>query len=291
MKIVESCLVQFLLLTVIAASADISTMTTPLTPEQLKFLIRQEIRNEDYESYIVQLLTGTGLETRVKSLVQARTEPFKTKMEEKVETRLKDFRENIRDQVKGLVPREAREEIRTYLHDHLEQEVNRLLSKLLPTLLPSLVKAEMLERVQSLSGVELLLKEHSAKVNERLEGEYRYLEQQRLLQLAKIKELTDIAAADFTNQANAVATSIVNSLVSSNGSIIKGFSDSLAAENGRRFEKLQRDVDIRLMESRKVQLEQAREITSLHSGLSWAWNVNLAIIVAMGTLVFLKFKQ
>lgn len=272
-----------------------------LTNERLKALIRQEIRNSDYETYIIQLLTGTGLESRVKSLVQDQASTLKSKVEDRVASQLRDFRDSIKDQVRAVAPKEARDEVKTYLSDHLESEINKLLLKLLPALLPAMVKAEMLERVQSMSGVELLLKEHSAKVNERLEAEYQYLQQQRLVQLAKIKELTDTSAADFAQQAQATANAVVSSLIGSNGSIIKGFSDQLATDNRNRFDQLQAKVDTALQnylriseqssrENREIQLRQAKEITSLQSSLGWAWGLNICTILVFGVVLTIKLK-
>lgn len=293
----------FLFKVVLTFQEDYCEMSAEHSKKSLKEMIRAEISSHESEKYILSLVMGTNLESRVKSLSRDEFENIKSKTENRVNEILSQFKRNLENQIESLIPKNVKSEVKNYLNDNLEGKVNGLLLRLLPSLLPPLIKGEMLERLASLSGVDLLMREHKGQIEhllseyknnlvEMLKQEAEFNSQQRMIQMGQIKNMTETSIQDFSVRIQSLTADIINQLVDTNGgTVLQNFVAKLQAHNNQHFIQLSSAIKTDVIALQTSQQIQALELIKLQSSLYWQGWLNVVIMIGVGGLVIMKIRD
>lgn len=184
-----------------------------MNDSQVRLIVRDEILGATTFDQI-QILTGNSLEAKVEK-----------KVEQAIEAYTKKFKS---------LPYEVQKATAKYLQDHLEKEIKASIL----SLLPDLVKAQVYDRLSTLSGVQSLLETHNGLIRGQLEQQLHNFQTINREQQEQLLKIGNQIQKDFEAQAKQTADLIVAELVGSNGKVLKGFKDELAAQNGKNFETL-----------------------------------------------------
>lgn len=191
--------------------------------------VQTELANRDFSQLVLKLLSGNDFESRIRDI--------------------------IRNKLDAKVP----EAISTYLSRNLAHYIRSELMLCLPNMITPLVKAEMIEKISSMSGVDALMAESRAKIQAELSATHEAFVNQRAQQIHDLQLNSSSQVATFRQSAEAIAQQIVSRLVgdprSPEGQLMQGFKDELLRQNSANFTTFQLNCE--------------RKYNDLASNLKW----------------------
>jgi hypothetical protein len=230
-----------------SSKPEVST-SNGVTRDEVKHLVQDLLRTREFEQQLTALITGTDLATRV--------------------------RETVRREVPDYLSTQVSRSIDEYADRRLPDKMRLCASDELRRQLPDLVKGQILERLGQMSGVAGMLAEFKVQVhdelmqlNNRVRGEH-----QRHTQ--ELEQIRTLQAESFRREAEQTAAEIVQSLVGTNGSVIKGFKDELLRQNNANF------ADHRVQTQHQI-IELNQRCNQLESSVTTAWWILGAVGVGL----------
>jgi hypothetical protein len=206
-----------------------------VTRDEVKHLVQEQIRTREFEKQMTALITGTDLTSRV--------------------------RETVRREVPDYLSTQVSRSVDEYADRRLPDKMRLCASDELRRQLPDLVKGQILERLGQMSGVAGMLAEFKCQVNDeltqlnnRIRGEHQHHTQE-------LQQIRAQQAETFRREAEQTAAGIVQSLVGTNGGVIKGFKDELSSQNKVDFAEHRGQIN-------QVLLHMTDRCTQLESSLS-----------------------
>jgi len=204
-----------------------------LTSEQVRQIVRDEMRNREYDNYIISLITRTDLDSRVRDLVER----------------------NLKSVVDQCVGKAISDYNKYYLPDKIRSNLTTMMKELLPTM----IKGEILEKLGHLSGINTIMEEYRTGIQSELHQQTQSFYQTMTEQLQQISGIRDRQIQEFNIQARQLAVNLVKELVASNGNVIQGFKDELARQNLANFITTKTDAmgDITRLKEKCKRLEES----------------------------------
>jgi len=134
-----------------------------LTSEQIRQIVRDEMRYREYDNYIISLITRTDLDSRLRDLVDRN-------------------RKSIVDQCVG-------KSVSDYNKYYLPDKIRSNLTTMMKELLPTMIKGEILEKLGHLSGINTIMEEYRTGIQSELHQQTQSFHQAMTEQLQQISRI------------------------------------------------------------------------------------------------------
>jgi len=241
--------------------ASTTVSKNEVTSEEVRRIVKEEMRNRDYDNYIISLITRTDLDSRVRDLVDRN--------------------------LKGTVQLSTEKAVNDYNKNHLPDKIRSNLTEMLQKLLPSMIKGEILEKLGNLSGVENLMSEYRGQIQLELQQQAHDFRKAMTDQLSQISGIRERQIHEFNIQARQLATDLVRELVASNGLVIQGFKEELARQNLDNFNRVKNEntQDVVKLKDKYKRLEESL------SSQKWVnTGLGLGLVCSLAMLGYLLMK-
>lgn len=257
-----------------------------MTTQEIQQAVTVALQKQQWDQYLTETFYQ-NLDTRTKEICRKLLKETKNDILTTVKDKITSIDGIVKDLVERYVPANAERKTAQYLRENLKDLVLQHVQTTLPTLLPYLVQIEVLGRLANISGAEQALQEHRKLVKEELEKQNGHIHTLYDGHVQHLQHIKALQVDEFTIKIRDITQEVLQSLVGSNGQIIKAFADELREQNTAEFNNLKVDCFKQLNQLTEKTTALSKDVTQLSRNLDRADNtltwhswINTALIVA-----------